>query len=91
LWEVPAGAERVAALFARIGATAPNQEIGQAIIAVNDRLHPFRMIEPRIFEHIDGELEELILRDSGRIQAIRRFHVRRIRAVASLLRERLAA
>ncbi|MFA5963756.1 MAG: GntR family transcriptional regulator [Sphingomonas sp.] len=88
LWEVPAGAERIAALFARIAAAAPNREIGDAIAAASDRLHPFRIIEQRILERVEGELEQLITRGSDQPHAIRRFHLRRMRAVPALLRER---
>lgn len=88
LWEIPAGADRVAALFARIAAAAPNHEIGHAIEGVSDRLHPFRMIEQRILERVEGELEQLITRGSDQPNAIRRYHLRRMRAVPDLLRER---
>ncbi|WP_426265237.1 GntR family transcriptional regulator [Sphingomonas sp. PWP1-2] len=88
LWEVPAGADRIAALFARIAAAAPNHEIGDAIAAANDRLHPFRIVEQRILERVEGELEQLITRGSDQPHAIRRYHLRRMRAVPDLLRER---
>jgi DNA-binding transcriptional MocR family regulator len=88
LWEVPAGADRVAALFARIAAAAPNHEIGHAIEGVSDRLHPFRIIEQRILERVDGELEQLVVRGSDQPHAIRRYHLRRMRAAPALLRER---
>ncbi|MDH7972541.1 GntR family transcriptional regulator [Sphingomonas sp. AR_OL41] len=88
LWEVPAGADRVAALFARIAVAAPNHEIGDAIAAASDRLHPFRIIEQRILERVAGELEQLITRGSNQPHAIRRYHLRRMRAVPDLLRER---
>lgn len=83
-----AGAERVTALFDRIAASAPNREIGHAIMGVSDRLHPFRIIEQHILEAIDGELNELVMRGPGQAQAIRRYHLRRMRAVPALLRER---
>jgi DNA-binding GntR family transcriptional regulator len=88
LWEVPAGADRVAALFARIAAAAPNREIGHAIDAASDRLHPFRIMESRVIEHFEGELDELVVRGPGQAQAIRRYHLRRMRTVPDLLRER---
>jgi DNA-binding GntR family transcriptional regulator len=88
LWEVPAGADRVAALFARIAAAAPNREIGDAIAIASDRLHPFRLIEQRILERVDGELEQLVARGSDQPHTIRRYHIRRMRAVPALLRER---
>ena len=88
LWDIPAGAERVGALSARLAEAGPNHEIGQAIASVNDRLHPFRLIEPHILEEMEGELEALVLRGPAQAHAIRRFHLRRIRAVPNLLRER---
>lgn len=88
LWEIPAGADRVAALFARIASAAPNHEIGHAIASANDRLHPFRIIEQRIIERVEGELEQLLTRGSDQLGAIRRYHLRRMRAVPDLLRER---
>lgn len=88
LWEVPAGADRVAALFARIAAAAPNHEIGDAIAGASDRLHPFRIIEQRILERVEGELEQLITRGPDQPHAIRRYHIRRMRTVSDLLRER---
>jgi hypothetical protein len=88
LWEVAAGADRVAALFIRLGAASPNREIGSAIDSANDRLHPFRLIEPDVLESIDGELEAIVLHGPGQAQAIRRYHLRRMRAVPALLRAR---
>jgi len=88
LWEVPAGAERIATLFTRIAAAAPNHEISHAIEGVSDRLHPFRIIEQQILERVDGELEQLVVRGSDQPHAIRRYHLRRMRAVPALLRER---
>ena len=59
---IPAGADRVAALFERMGAAAPNREIGEAIAGASDRLHSFRRLESRVLERIEGELEDLVLR-----------------------------
>jgi DNA-binding GntR family transcriptional regulator len=88
LWEIPAGAERVSSLFARLAAGAPNREIGLAIASASDRLHPFRIIEQQILAPLDGELEELVQRGTAQAQAIRRYHLRRMRAVPALLRAR---
>ena len=87
LWEIAAGADRVAALFARLAAAAANPEIAQAITSASDRLHPFRVIEHKILESVDGEIEDVIVRRPGQVQAIRRYHLRRMRAVPDLLRE----
>jgi DNA-binding GntR family transcriptional regulator len=83
-----ADAEQVAALFARLGGGAPNHEIRDAIASASDRLHPFRILEHRVLPRVEGELEELDARGPGQAQAIRRYHLRRMRAVAELLRER---
>jgi DNA-binding GntR family transcriptional regulator len=88
LWEIPAGADRVAALFARIAASAPNAEISHAIASASDRLHPFRIIEHERLERLDGELEELVTLGAGQAQAIRRYHLRRMRAAPELLHAR---
>lgn len=88
LWEVPAGADRVAALFARIAGGAPNHEVGDAIANASDRLHPFRIVEPRILDPVEGELEEMVVRGPGQPHAIRRYHLRRMKAAPALLRAR---
>lgn len=90
LWEVPAGPDRVAALFARLAAASPNREIAAAVASASDRLHPFRMIEHRILDRVEGELEDLVQHGPAQAQAMRRFHLRRMRAVPALLREREA-
>jgi len=88
LWDVPAGADRVAALFARIAGGAPNHEIGDAIANASDRLHPFRIVEQQILDRVEGELEEMVVRGPAQAHAIRRYHLRRMRAVPELLRAR---
>ena len=88
LLEASGGSDRFEALFAGLAAAAPNREIGLAIASASDRLHPFRLIEHRVLDRVEGELEELIQRGPGQAQAIRRFHLRRMRAVPALLRER---
>ncbi|MDH7974492.1 GntR family transcriptional regulator [Sphingomonas sp. AR_OL41] len=80
--------ERTADLFARIAAAAPNTELRAAIVATSDRLHPFRMIESHILAPADDELDELGRVDQGQVQAIRRYHLRRIRAAPDLVRVR---
>lgn len=84
-------AARTALLFDRIGEMAPNREIRSAIASVGDRLHPFRIIESDVLEPLIGELDELVLVDNGLPQAIRRYHLRRMKAVAELIRRREAA
>lgn len=88
LWDVPAGADRVAALFARLASNSPNHEIGDAIASASDRLHPFRIMEQQILDPLAGELEEMVVRGQGQAHAIRRYHLRRMRAVPELLRAR---
>jgi len=84
-------AVRTALLFDRIGEMAPNREIRSAIASVGDRLHPFRMIESEVLEPLIGELDELAVVDNGLPQAIRRYHLRRMKAVSELIRRREAA
>lgn len=84
-------AARTALLFERIGGMAPNREIRLAISSVGDRLHPFRMIESEVLEPMIGELDELAVVDSALPQAIRRYHLRRMKAVTELIRRREGA
>jgi DNA-binding transcriptional MocR family regulator len=80
--------DRSADLFARIASAVPNAELRASILAASDRLHPFRTIEPFVIEPVDGELDELARIDHGQVQAIRRYHVRRMRAAPALVRYR---
>ncbi|MCW3847921.1 GntR family transcriptional regulator [Sphingomonas sp. LB-2] len=84
-------AARTAQLFERIGEMAPNREIRAAISSVGDRLHPFRMIESEVLEPLIGELDEFALVNAGLPQAIRRYHLRRMKAVTELIRRRETA
>lgn len=84
-------ATRTALLFERIGEMAPNREIHFAISSAGDRLHPFRIIEPEVLEPMIGELDELAMVDAGLPQAIRRYHLRRMKAATDLIRRREAA
>lgn len=77
-----------AALFEAIGSATPNREIRVAIAAASDRLHAFRRLEPRILEATSVELEEIAQGGTHQLQAIRRYHLRRIRVVPALLRAR---
>lgn len=86
--EIPAGPERIATLFARIGSGAPNREIAEAIGNASDRLHPFRIVEQNMIAPVEGELDEMVVRGPSQAQAIRRYHLRRMRAVPDLLRAR---
>lgn len=83
-------AGRTAQLFERIGAMAPNREIRSAICGVCDRLHPYRLIESQVLEPLIGELDELAEVDAGLPQAIRRYHLRRMKAVSEIIRQREA-
>ncbi|MES2443320.1 MAG: GntR family transcriptional regulator [Pseudomonadota bacterium] len=71
--------------FEQIASGAPNREVRAAVASAGDRLHPFRMLEPQVLEPVIGELEELMNRSSGQTSAIRRYHLRRMRAVGTLL------
>lgn len=81
-------ADETAHLFDSMAATAPNREIRAAILNAGDRLHPYRIIEPLVLEPMIGELEELTIADGGQPQSVRRYHLRRMKAVADLLRHR---
>ena len=89
----PRGAARVAALFAGVGAGAQNIYIAAPIASASDRLHPYRVVEPQVLSPDEHELAELASSGAGQAQAIRRYHVRRMKAAAELIeaRERAAA
>lgn len=88
LWSVPQGADRTAALFARLGAGAPNGEIGAAVANASDRLHPYRLVEPHVLPVDEHELDELASSGSAQAQAIRRYHLRRMKLAAALVEAR---
>lgn len=81
-------ADRASALFAAYGEAALNREIGDAIARASDRLHPFRLLECDILERVEHELESLETIGAGQAQAIRRYHLRRMRAASQLLAAR---
>lgn len=81
-------ADRTAELFARIANTAPNRELRRAILATDDRIHPFRIHEVRVIEASHAELAELARIDPGQPQTLRRYHLRRMRAASDLVRAR---
>lgn len=83
-------AGRTALIFGRIAELAPNGEIAAAIAAVADRLHPFRIAERDVLDPVAGELEELVVPGAGLPQAVRRYHLRRMKAVPALLVRRTA-
>lgn len=81
-------ADETAQVFEHIAAHAPNREVRVAIGEAGDRLHPYRMVEAAVLEPVIGELEALTIRGSGQLQAVRRYHLRRMRAVPQLLQHR---
>lgn len=83
-------AERTAQIFDAIAAAAPNREIRAAIAGASDRLHAFRLIEPMVLERMLGELDVLSIFDSGQPQVVRRYHLRRMKAVPAILDRRNA-
>jgi DNA-binding GntR family transcriptional regulator len=81
-------ADRTRELFDRFASNVANAELRGAILAIGDRIHPYRMIEPLVLEADDDELAGLARADRGQVQVIRRYHVRRMRAAADLIRYR---
>lgn len=81
-------ADRTRELFDRFAAAVDNAELRTAILMIGDRIHPYRMIEPLVLDADDDELAGIARADRGQVQAIRRYHVRRMRAVADLIRYR---
>ena len=78
-------AARFSAMILSIADLVPNKEIGAALIRADDRLHPFRMAEEHILDNIEEEFDALSCQNVGSPSAIRRYHIRRMRAVSELL------
>lgn len=78
--------DRTSASFDRIGEAAPNAELRRAIHAATITLHPFRIVEPEVLASGSEELTKLLTFDAGQVQEIRRYHLRRMRAAADLLK-----
>jgi DNA-binding GntR family transcriptional regulator len=78
-------ADHTARLFEALASTAPNREIRVAIANAGDRLHPFRLLEPAVLEPLLGELDVLSIFDASLPQAIRRYHLRRMKAAPALV------
>jgi DNA-binding transcriptional MocR family regulator len=81
-------ADMTVSLFERYASIAPNREIRAAVANVGDRLHPFRLLESQVLDPMIGELEELEAAGSGLLQAIRRYHLRRMKVIPALLQLR---
>lgn len=81
-------ADRADRLFERLAAFAPNREIHAAVANVSDRLHPFRLVEPDVLGASPDELHEIESADAVIQQAIRRYHLRRMKFVSELIRRR---
>jgi DNA-binding GntR family transcriptional regulator len=81
-------ADRTRELFDRFAGNLANAELRGAILAIGDRIHPYRMIEPLVLDADENELAGIARADRGQVQAIRRYHVRRMRAAADLIRYR---
>lgn len=81
-------ADRTARLFEALAATASNREIRAAITNAGDRLHPFRLLEAAVLEPMLGELDVLSIFDAGLPQAVRRYHLRRMKAAPELVARR---
>ena len=82
-------AERTARLFATLARTSPNIEHRRAVATLNDRLHTARHAEALLFEDIDAELDQLAECRAvpPLARAIMRFHTRRIRQAADIVRQ----
>lgn len=87
----PSLADRADRYFERLASLAPNREIHAAVASISDRLHPFRLLEPDVLEAFLEELDELEHAGTGIQQFVRRYHMRRMKAVPLLLRQRNGA
>ncbi|MEO9133092.1 MAG: GntR family transcriptional regulator [Sphingomonas sp.] len=81
-------AAKAALLFEAIAGTARNRELTRAILQTSDRLQAYRRIEEAAIGSTEEELTAIAAKDPGRIQAIRRYHLRRMRAAPDLVRHR---
>lgn len=85
-------AARAATLFVGIARWSPNVEHARAIARMNDRLHAARVAESTVLAEIDTELDEIAgaagRRDSAGLRPLlARYHRRRIRSAAAILRQ----
>lgn len=85
-------AVRTASLFFGIARWSPNLEHGRAVALMNDRLHAARVAEAGVLDGIEVELDEIAVvaggHDAARLRPmIARFHRRRIRSAAVILRQ----
>jgi len=90
--EIGNTAVRTASLFSGIARRSLNLEHRRAVAVMNDRLHAARVAEAGILDGIDAELDEIAdaaaRQDAARLRpAIARFHRRRIRSAAAILRQ----
>jgi len=81
-------ADQTAELFERIACAVPNVELRSAILIASDRIHPFRMIEHDLLRASEAELSELARVDPAQSQALKRYHLRRMRVAPELVRRR---
>lgn len=84
--------EAVAGLFANFARRSTNPEHARAVDALNDRLHAVRRAEASVIEDWRSELGALARDLSGSTRsartAITRFHRRRVRLAAEIVRQR---
>ncbi len=83
---------RTAALFLGMARWSPNVEHARAVDRMNDRLHAARVAEAGVLAGIQGELDEIAGAAEGRNAAqlrtmLTRYHRRRIRSTAAILRQ----
>jgi DNA-binding GntR family transcriptional regulator len=81
-------ADQGSELFARMASAVLNAELRVAILAANQRIGPFRMIEGHVLDATPEEIDDMARVDHGQVQAIRRYHLRRMRAAPDLVRYR---
>jgi DNA-binding GntR family transcriptional regulator len=84
-------ARRTADIFLQFGRRSGNPHCASTIAALNDQLHIIRRLEPEVLTETDGELEAIVTSASqpelGELRrATARYHLRRIRAAADLVR-----
>lgn len=83
--------EKVAAMFGAIAASSGNREHVRAVAQLNDRLAPYRLVEPRALPQYEEEAAALMALNSSSpsvtARMIARYHRRRMLAAPHILSE----
>lgn len=83
-------ADRAATLFEALAAQSGNQILAETICALGERMHAVRMVEPKLFDNTNQEIEQLeqcaATGTPNLLSSLRTYSERRYRKVADLVR-----